>query len=61
METGEQGEAAKLEDAGGREMLLGWRRLEWRARLLGWRGLVQGDAVKLEKAVDGEVKMVRWR
>ena len=37
METGEQGEAAKLEDAGGRKRLLGWRRLEWRARLLGQR------------------------
>ena len=44
VETGEQGEAAKLEDAGGRERLLGWRRLEGRARLLGWRRLVQGEA-----------------
>ena len=61
VETGEQGEAAKLEDAGGRERLLGMRRLEGRARLLGWRRLVQGEAVKLEEAVDGEVKMVRWR
>ena len=61
METGEQGGAAKLEDAGGRERLLRWRRLEGRARLLGWRRLVQGEAVKLEEAVDGEVKMVRWR
>ena len=35
----------------------------------GWRGgqgcwgssrLIQGEAVKLEEAVDGEVKMVRW-
>ena len=49
METCEQGEAAKLEDAGGRERLLGWRRL------------VQGEGVKLEEAVDGEVKMARWR
>ena len=55
METGEQGEAAKLEDSGGRQRLLGWRRLEGRARL------VQREAVKLEEAVDGEVKMVRWR
>ena len=42
-------------DAGGRE------RLKGRARLLGWRRLVQGEAVKFEEAVDGEVKMVRWR
>ena len=65
VETGEQGEAAKLEDAGGRERMLGtqvgWRRPEVRARLLGWWRLVQGEAVKLEEAVDGEVKMVRWR
>ena len=37
METGEQGEAAKL------ERLLGWRRLEGRARLLGWRRLIGPD------------------
>ena len=49
VETGERGEAAKLEDGGGRERLLGWRRL------------VQGEAVKLEEVVDGKVKMVRWR
>ena len=61
METGEKGEAAKLEDTGGRERLLGWRKLEGRARLLVWRRLVQGEAVKLEDAADGEVKMVRWR
>ena len=67
VETGEQGEAAKLKDAGGRERLLGWRRLDGRARLkrrarvLGRRRLVQGEAVKLEEAVEGEVKMVRWR
>ena len=61
METGEQGEAAKLEDAGGRERLLGWRRLKGRAWLLGWRRLVQGEAVKLEEAVDGKANMVRWR
>ena len=48
-------------DAGGRERLLGWRKLEGRARLLVWRRLVQGEAVKLEEAVDGEVNMVRWR
>ena len=36
----------------GRARLLGWRRLEWRARLLGWSSLVQGDAVKLEEAVE---------
>ena len=42
-------------DTGGRERLKGM------ARLLGWRRLVQGEAVKLEEAVDGEVKMVRWR
>ena len=53
METGEQEEAAKLEDSGGRERLLGWRRLEGRAMLLEWRRLVQGEAVKLEEAVDG--------
>ena len=57
----ESRERPKLEDAGGRERLLGWRRLEGRARLLGWSRLVQGEAVKLEEAVDGEVKMVRWR
>ena len=34
---------------------------EGRARLLEWRRLVQGEAAMLEKAVDGEVKMVRWR
>ena len=45
----------------GRERLLGWRKLEGRARLLVWRRLVQGEAVKLEDAADGEVKMVRWR
>ena len=45
VETGEQGEAAKLEDAGGRERLLGWRRLERRARLLGWRRLVPEEAI----------------
>ena len=45
----------------GRARLLGWRRLEWRARLLGLSSLVQGDAVKLEEAVDDEVKMLRWR
>ena len=61
METGEQGEAAKLEHALGRERLLGWRRLEGRAWLLEWRRLVQREAVKLEEAVDGKVKMVRWR
>ena len=43
------GEAAWVEEAGG----------EGRARLLGWRTLVQGEPVKLEKAVDGKVKMVR--
>ena len=58
METEEQGEAAKLEDAGGRERLLGWRRLDWRAMLLGWRRLVQEEAFKLEEAVDGEVELV---
>ena len=61
METGEKGEAAKLEDTGGRERLLGWRKLEGRAKLLVRRRLVQGEAVKLEEAVDGEVKMVGWR
>ena len=61
METGEKGEAAKLEDTGGRERLLGWRKLEGRARLLVWRRLVQGEAVKLEDAADGEVGMARWR
>ena len=45
---------------GGRERLLGWRRLEGRAMLLGWSRLVQGDAGKLEEAVTGEVKIVRW-
>ena len=29
--------------------------------VLHWRRLVQGDAVKLEEAVDVEVKMVGWR
>ena len=38
-----------------------WRRPEGRARLLAWRRLVQGEAVKLEEAVDGELKMVWWR
>jgi hypothetical protein len=41
-------------DAGGRERILWWMRLKGRARLLGWRRLVQGEAVKLEEAVDGE-------
>ena len=59
METGDQGEAAKLEDARGSERQPRWRRLEWRARLLGWKSLVQGDALKLEEAV--EVKMARWK
>ena len=40
MEIGEQGEAAKLEDSGGREMMLWKRRLEGKARLLEWRRLV---------------------
>ena len=52
METEEQGEDAKLEDAMDRERLLGWRRLEGRATLLGLRMLVQGEADKLEEAVD---------
>ena len=52
-ETGEQGEAANLDDSGGRVRLLCWRRLEGRARLLGWRRLVQGEAVRLKKVVDG--------
>ena len=47
----ESRERPKLEDAGGR--LLGWRRLEGRARLLGLGKLVHGEAV------DGELKMVR--
>ena len=38
----ESRERPKLEDAGGRERLLGWRRLEGRERLLGWSRLVQG-------------------
>ena len=67
METGEQGEAAKLEDAGGRERLIGWRRLKGRARLLGWRRLVDpgrgcdvgGDCRWQGK--DGEAEIVRWR
>ena len=29
--------------------------------VLHWSRLVQGEAVKLEEAVDGEVKIVRWR
>ena len=33
----ESKERPKLEDAGGRERLLGWKRLKGRARLLGWR------------------------
>ena len=61
VETVELGEAAKLEDAGGRQRLLESRRLEGMARLLGWRRLVEGEAVQLEEAVDGAVKMVRWR
>ena len=61
METREQGETAKLEYAGGRERLLGWGRLGGRERLLGWRRLAQGETVKLEEAVDGEVRMVRWK
>ena len=59
VETREQGENAKMEDAWGRKRLLGWRRLEWRERLIGLRRLVPGEAVKFEEAVDGEVKMVR--
>ena len=71
VKTGEQGEAAKLEDSEGRQRLLGKRRLEGKARLLGWRRrLVQGEFVKLEEAVDGEerwcggdtqVKMASWK
>ena len=38
--------------AGGRE------RLKERARLLGWRRLVQGGAVE---GKDGEVEIVKWR
>ena len=57
----ESRERPKLENAGGRERLLGWRRLEGSARFLGWSRLVQGEAVKLEEAVDGELKIVRWR
>ena len=51
-----------------------WQGGDWRAgrgcqvgrcwgqeRMLGWRRLVQGEAVRLEEAVDGEVKMVGWR
>ena len=57
----ESRERPKLEGAGGRERLLGWRRLDGSARLLGWSRLVQGEAVKLEEAVDAEVKMVTWR
>ena len=45
-----QGEAALMEEA----------KVKGRARLLGWSRLVQGEAFKLEEAVDGEVKMVRW-
>ena len=45
----ESRERPNIEDPGGRERLLWWRRL------------VQGEAVKLEEAIDGEVKMVRWR
>ena len=41
--------------SGGRE------RLKGRARLLGWSRLVQGESVKLDEVLDGEVKMVRWR
>ena len=55
MVTKEQGEAAKLEDSGGRERLLRWRRLEGRKMLLDWRRLVQGEAVKLEEA-GGEMR-----
>ena len=55
METGEQGEKLGAgRDAGGRERLLWWKRIKGRARLLGWRRLVQGEAFKLEEAVDGE-------
>ena len=32
-----------------------------RETLLRWRRLVQGESVKFEEAVEGEVKMVRWR
>ena len=46
-----QGEAARADEAGG----------EGRARLLGWRRLVQGEGAKLKKAVDGEVQMVSVR
>ena len=59
MESRERIQSWKM--LGGRERLLGWRRLEGRARLLGWMRLVQGEAVKLEEAVDGKVKMARWR
>ena len=61
VEIGEQREAAKLEDSGGRERMLGRRRLEGKARLLEWRRMVSGESVKLEEAVDCWVNMVRWR
>ena len=84
VETGEQGEAAKLEGAGAgrgclvevaggegkaagvevdRPSLCQIGRVLWTlvACDLGWRRLVQGEAVKLEEAVYGEVKMVWWR
>ena len=40
VEIGEQREAAKLEDSGGRERMLWKRRLEGKARLLEWMRLV---------------------
>ena len=61
METGEQGEAARLEDARGQEEAALLEGAGVEARLLGWRRLVQGDAAKLQEAVYGEVEMVRWR
>ena len=44
-----------------RERCWGQGEAKGRARLLGWRTLVQGEAVNLEEPVDGKVKMVRWR
>ena len=49
---------------GGRERLAAWVEEgegEGKAAGDGWRRLVQGEAVKLKEAVDGKVKMVRWR
>ena len=61
VKTGEQGEAAKLEEARGLGDAAQVEEAGGEGKAAGWRRLLQGEAVKLEEAVDWEVKMVRWK